>query len=136
MEAMMLTRRQLIKAGGAAALVTPFTGFASSLAQVAGEPLFPFGVVADPQYAPVPPRRTRYYANSLWKLSESIEALNNEELEFVVTLGDIIDRHWESYTHILPALRPALTPALLHPRQSRLHRRRRLSRLGPEDDWT
>lgn len=66
------------------------------------EPLVRFGVIADPQYAPVPPRGTRYYANTLWKLSEAVEALNDEELDFVVTLGDIIDRHAESYTHILP----------------------------------
>lgn len=62
-----------------------------------------FGVVADPQYAPVPPANNRYYANSLWKLSEAIEVFNAEpDLQFVVTLGDIIDRHWESYSHILP----------------------------------
>lgn len=62
-----------------------------------------FGVVADPQYAPVPPALNRYYANSLWKLSEAIEVFDAvADLSFVVTLGDIIDRHWESYQHILP----------------------------------
>ncbi|MBC7158359.1 MAG: metallophosphoesterase [Rhodobacteraceae bacterium] len=58
--------------------------------------------MADPQYAPVPPRGTRYYANSLWKMTEAIDDFNQQEIEFIVTLGDIIDRHWESYTHILP----------------------------------
>jgi predicted phosphodiesterase len=66
------------------------------------EPLVRFGAIADPQYAPAPPRGTRHYANSLWKLSEAVEALNQEDLAFVVTLGDIIDRHVESYNHILP----------------------------------
>ncbi len=71
-----------------------------------------FGVIADPQYAPVAPAMNRYYANSLWKLSEAVEALNAEtDLAFVVTLGDIIDRHWESYGHILP-----LYDRLLHPK--------------------
>src|SRR5262245_11383377 len=98
----MLTRRHILMAGGAAALVTPFAGFSTSLAQVVGAPLFRFGVVADPQYAPVAPAGTRYYANSLWKLSQAIAGFNTEELQFVVTLGDIIDRHWESYGHILP----------------------------------
>lgn len=65
-------------------------------------PLVRFGAIADPQYAPAPPRGTRYYGNSLWKLAEAVEALNAEELDFVVTLGDIIDRHVESYNHILP----------------------------------
>lgn len=45
---------------------------------------------------------TRYYANSLWKLDEAVKALNGEELRFVATLGDIIDRHWQSYDDILP----------------------------------
>lgn len=66
------------------------------------EPLVRFGAIADPQYAPVPPRGTRYYAHSLWKLSEAVEALNAEDLDFVVTLGDVIDRHVESYSHVLP----------------------------------
>jgi predicted phosphodiesterase len=61
-----------------------------------------FGIVADPQYAPAAPAMNRYYANSLWKLSEAVEAFNAVDLHFVVTLGDIIDRHWESYGHILP----------------------------------
>ena len=56
------------------------------------KPLVRFGAIADPQYAPAAPRGTRYYANSLWKLSEAIEKLNGENLDFVVTLGDIIDR--------------------------------------------
>ncbi|MEL7133427.1 MAG: metallophosphoesterase [Pseudomonadota bacterium] len=65
-------------------------------------PLVRFGAIADPQYAPAPPRGSRYYANSLAKLSEAVDALNEEELDFVVTLGDIIDRHVEAYNHILP----------------------------------
>lgn len=65
-------------------------------------PLVRFGAIADPQYAPAAPRGTRYYANSLWKLSEAIEDLNGQDLDFVVTLGDVIDRHVDAYNHILP----------------------------------
>ncbi|WP_172295928.1 metallophosphoesterase [Pseudoruegeria sp. HB172150] len=97
----MLSRRSFLRAAGAAALVTPFAGFGPARAQ-SGGPLFRFGVVADPQYAPVPPRNTRFYSNSLWKLSDAIADFNTQEIEFVVTLGDIIDRHWESFGHILP----------------------------------
>jgi len=88
----------------ATALVTPFAGFVADRAAAQGQPLFRFGVIADPQYAPVPPNLSnhRYYANSLWKMQEAIARLNEEDLSFVVTLGDIIDRHWESYSHILP----------------------------------
>lgn len=65
-------------------------------------PLVRFGAIADPQYAPAAPRGSRFYANSLWKLSVAIEELNKEDLDFVVTLGDIIDRHVDAYNHILP----------------------------------
>ena len=70
--------------------------------RAAGRPIFRFGVVADPQYAPIAPSGTRYYSNTLWKLSEAIKVFNGEDLEFVVTLGDIIDRGWGSYAHLLP----------------------------------
>jgi len=100
----MPTRRTLIKATAAAGLLAPFAGFAASTAKAQGGALFRFGIVADPQYAPFPPKPggTRYYANSLWKLTEAIESFNKQDLEFVVTLGDIIDRHWDSFGDILP----------------------------------
>jgi predicted phosphodiesterase len=100
----MVNRRSLMKMSGAAALVTPFGGFAARPVVAQSAPAFKFGIVADPQYAPFPPKvnGTRYYANSLWKLDEAVKALNAEDLQFAATLGDIIDRHWESYNDILP----------------------------------
>lgn len=76
-------------------------------------PLFRFGVVADPQYADLPPNSgfNRYYAESLAKLSEAITEFNAADLAFVVTLGDIIDGIWESFDAILP-----LYEKLRHPR--------------------
>lgn len=82
------------------ALTLSFIACTQGLA--ADTPILRFGVIADPQYAPVAPQGSRYYGNSLWKLSEAIADLNAEDLSFVVTLGDIIDRHAESFTHIMP----------------------------------
>ncbi len=98
----MLTRRRVLEMTGA--VVTSISAVDQPRAAAsAREKPVRFGVVADPQYAPVAPAINRYYANSLWKLSEAVEAFNAEpDLQFVVTLGDIIDRHWESYGHILP----------------------------------
>jgi hypothetical protein len=70
----MYTRRNLLRFGGSAALVAPFTGFTLSSATSQDGPLFRFGVVSDPQYAPVPPRRTRFYAHSLWKLTDALSS--------------------------------------------------------------
>ncbi len=68
------------------------------------KPLIRFGVIADPQYADADPwmELLRYYRNSPAKLAEAIGTLNREELAFVVTLGDLIDRGWENYDRILP----------------------------------
>lgn len=100
----MITRRNTLRFGGMAALMAPFAGFAAGSAAAQGGPDFRFGIIADPQYAPVVPnaQRTRFYANSLWKLQDAISMLNKEDLQFVVTLGDIIDRHWQSFGDILP----------------------------------
>ncbi|WP_296103804.1 metallophosphoesterase [uncultured Agrobacterium sp.] len=66
-------------------------------------PLFSFGIVADPQYADIParPEMNRFYAESTKKLAEAIKAFNQEDLAFVVTLGDLIDRGWDSFDFIL-----------------------------------
>ena len=66
-------------------------------------PLLRFGVIADPQYADVEPKLEydRFYRNSPKKLAAAIETLNGEDLAFVVTLGDLIDRDWESFDPIL-----------------------------------
>lgn len=66
-------------------------------------PLIRFGVIADPQYAPLPPNLelNRYFAHSLGKLDEAIAILNAQELSFVVTLGDLIDRGFENFDPVL-----------------------------------
>jgi 3',5'-cyclic AMP phosphodiesterase CpdA len=77
------------------------------------DPLLRFGVIADPQYAPIEPNLAlnRYPANSLAKLVEAIAEFNRHDLAFVVTLGDIIDGIWESFDAVLP-----LYDRLRHPR--------------------
>jgi 3',5'-cyclic AMP phosphodiesterase CpdA len=101
---MNITRRTLLKTGSAAAL-SPLASFSHTEAQVAPDTPFRFGVIADPQFAPVPNTygvKTRFYSNSVWKLNEAIARLNQEDLKFVITLGDLIDRYWESFQHVLP----------------------------------
>lgn len=108
----MLTRRNLLRTAGAAALVAPFAGFTARPALAQDSALFQFGIIADPQYAPFPPKPggTRYYANSLWKLDSALKTLNEEPLEFVATLGDIIDRHWDSFSDVLPIYDQSVHP--------------------------
>ncbi|MDA7890062.1 metallophosphoesterase [Akkermansiaceae bacterium] len=64
-------------------------------------PLFSFGLLGDPQYADVNPAGSRHFRASLGKLKACIARLNEEDLEFVVTVGDIIDRDFASIAPIM-----------------------------------
>ncbi|WP_165214467.1 metallophosphoesterase [Affinirhizobium pseudoryzae] len=63
------------------------------------EPLLRFGIIADPQYADRDPNPVlnRHFRGSLAKLSEAVATFEGEDLSFVMTLGDLIDRGWESF---------------------------------------
>ncbi|QGY46713.1 phosphoesterase [Maribellus comscasis] len=64
-----------------------------------------FGVFADCQYCDCETRNTRFYKNSPDKLNECITFFNqNENIEFVVGLGDLIDRNLSSYETLIPIL--------------------------------
>src|SRR5262249_4084141 len=67
------------------------------------EPLFRFGVVTDPQFArlPVVPSLNRSYEKRLDKLAAAVATFNGLDLSFVASLGDVIDRNWESFDEIL-----------------------------------
>jgi 3',5'-cyclic AMP phosphodiesterase CpdA len=71
-----------------------------------------FGLLADPQYADAEPemKHGRYYRQSLGKLATAINELNQWPLDFVATLGDLVDRQWSSYADILPLYRQLRHP--------------------------
>ncbi len=93
-------RRRSVLRGGSALVAAPTI---AATAPALSEPLLRFGLIADPQYSPAPPwRETRYFSHSLWKLSEAFAFLNKQDLAFVATLGDIINKEWVSYAHVLP----------------------------------
>lgn len=97
----MLSRRTVLTGSAAMLAASP-----AAPGRAEGGPLR-FGVLADPQYADAPPNTQlgRYYTESLWKLREAIAAFNGQDLRFVVTLGDLIDRHVASYEALLPIYR-------------------------------
>jgi len=69
-----------------------------------------FGVVADVQYCDCINTNSRFYTESPDRLREAIDTFNTQEMEFVISLGDIIDRDWESFDHILPIFESSLAP--------------------------
>jgi 3',5'-cyclic AMP phosphodiesterase CpdA len=58
-------------------------------------------VIADPQYVNAPPAGTRHYRASLAKLEAAVTQLNQQELAFTVTLGDLIDHDFASFDPVL-----------------------------------
>jgi 3',5'-cyclic AMP phosphodiesterase CpdA len=93
--------------------IVRFAGFDAPAGPGAGLPRFRFGIVTDPQYAPFPPWRTRYFANSLAKLTETIAAFNREDLQFVATLGDLVEQDWENFAAVLPVYDALQAPHVL-----------------------
>lgn len=60
-----------------------------------------FGVFADCQYCNCETAGNRFYRNSLDKLEDCIQQFNNNKnLEFVVGLGDLIDRNLASFDSV------------------------------------
>lgn len=59
------------------------------------------GVFADCQYCNCETAGNRYYRNSLIKLTDCISEFNhNKQIDFVVGLGDLIDRNYSSFDKV------------------------------------
>jgi predicted phosphodiesterase len=54
-----------------------------------------FGLVTDPHYADRAPANNRYYSESLAKVSECIDLMNEQQVDFLVELGDLKDQGTE-----------------------------------------
>lgn len=68
------------------------------------QPLFTFGLIADVQYCDCEPAGSRFYRSSLIKLREAVASLGNDSVDFLVNLGDLIDRDVESFEPVLSVL--------------------------------
>ena len=75
-------------------------------------PLFQFGVIADVQYCDCEPgvAMNRYYRRSTDKLKECLATLGQYDLRFILDLGDLIDRDFQSFDTILPIYQSARVP--------------------------
>jgi len=64
-------------------------------------PLFSFGILADVQYSKNDAEGTRYYRNSVGKLREAVKSFEIDSVDFIVDLGDLIDKDYESYKPVM-----------------------------------
>jgi DNA repair exonuclease SbcCD nuclease subunit len=85
-----ISRRTFLRASAAtvAALALP-----SSRLAFAGEPpSIRFGLVTDPHYADREPNGSRQYRESIAKLTECVELMNDKKVAFLVETGDFKDQ--------------------------------------------
>lgn len=67
-----------------------------------------FGVFADPQYCDCETTLNRYYKKAADKLKSCIDLYNqNDELEFIVGLGDLVDKDLKSFHKVAEILEHA-----------------------------
>lgn len=69
-----------------------------------------FAVVSDLQYAPLPAVKNRYFANAGHKLSDVIDSINKRKPDFLINLGDTIDRGFDNFHDILALFQKAEIP--------------------------
>jgi hypothetical protein len=65
------------------------------------EPLFTFGIISDVQYCDCDNSNTRVYRNSLLKLTDALPVIAEYSPDFILNLGDLIDRDFNSVKPVL-----------------------------------
>jgi len=68
------------------------------------KPLFTFGVIADVQYCECEPEGSRFYRLSPTRLREAVNSFKTDSVSFILNLGDLIDRGYESFKPVLNIL--------------------------------
>ena len=65
------------------------------------ELLFSFGIITDVHHCNCEPEGSRFYDKSLPRLREALKSLKTSPADFMVNLGDLIDRDNESFKPVL-----------------------------------
>lgn len=73
----------------------------SAGAQLNDKPVLRIGLIADPQYADIETVGVRYFRETVGKLTQALDTLKQEKVDFIVNLGDMVDRHYKSYDTII-----------------------------------
>lgn len=65
------------------------------------KPVLLFGIFADAQYADLDEANNRFYRSSEKKLREAYETFRKDSVDFVLNLGDLIDRDYKSFLTVI-----------------------------------
>lgn len=96
---------------GIVTLLILFTGLsAMHLSSQNISPQIRFGLIADIQYGDCDTHGARFYRNSLDKLTACVDSLNEERVQFIVNLGDMVDRNPEDIDPVLNVLKKLDAP--------------------------
>jgi len=68
------------------------------------KPIITFGIVSDVQYSDYDPVTSRYYRGSKVKLGEAVSQFKSDSAEFIVSMGDLIDKDFDSFKPVLDIL--------------------------------
>ena len=69
-----------------------------------------FGLIADIQYGDCDTKGSRFYRNSLQKLDSCIMDFNQKKVDFIINLGDLVDRNPQDIPPVISALSRAEAP--------------------------
>lgn len=86
----ILSRRKFLSIAGTSAAGLLIAS--DLLAEGKEKPLLRFGMLTDVHYADREAAGTRFYRQSLSKMKEAIDKMNQEKLDFVIELGDFKDQ--------------------------------------------
>lgn len=85
-----LSRRKFL--GITSAIATGLMLSPDLFAKSGQKPIIRFGMISDVHYAKREPAGNRFYNQSLGKVQEAIDRMNQEKLDFVIELGDFKDQ--------------------------------------------
>jgi predicted phosphodiesterase len=85
-----LSRRKFLGIAGTTAAGLMFSP--DLFAKSGQKPMIRFGMLSDVHYADREPAGTRFYKQSLGKVKEAIDRMNQEKLDFAIELGDFKDQ--------------------------------------------
>jgi manganese-dependent ADP-ribose/CDP-alcohol diphosphatase len=68
------------------------------------QPLFAFGVFTDAHYCDCDPSETRFYRQSLSKLRQAVTFFRANRADFIINLGDLIEKDYQSYMPVMHIL--------------------------------
>ncbi|MBC8469034.1 MAG: metallophosphoesterase, partial [Planctomycetes bacterium] len=87
----IITRRTFLKSSIASLAILPLSCALNSSSKT-NQRTNRFGIVTDCHYADAEAQGTRFYRESIDKLSECVNLMNNERVDFLIELGDFKDQ--------------------------------------------